>query len=368
MILAGRFLTGLAGGSFSVTAPIYTSEIAQKEIRGTLGSYFQLLLASGIFLVYIWGGYTNPQTTSIICAMVPIVFGIAFFFQPETPVYLLKMGKTQEAKKSLRQLRGGNYDIDAEIVEINKIIEKQNNTHISIRDSFKNKATQRSLLICFSLMFFQQFSGINVVVFYMGTIFEETKIAMSVKEATLLVSAMQIIAIFIASLVIDRLGRKILLIISAMSMALSGISFGIYCTLKDRQLLDSRQIENITFLPILAVCIFRIMFSLGFGTIPWVISAELLPSEIKSNASSVAGTFNWFLAFIVTKFYSNLKDAIGADVAFYIFSSISLIGTVFVFLVVPETKGKTMQQIQDLLNGEKYIDKQNDVKNKAQCT
>lgn len=365
MIFAGRFITGLAGGSFCVAAPLYTSEIAQKEIRGALGSYFQLLLTVGIFLVYIWGGYINPQITSVICAIVPLVFGVVFFLQPETPVYLLKKGKEEEARKSLRKLRGDKYNVDAEIADIKATIEKDKSVNISFRDSFKKRATKRSLLICFALMFFQQLSGINAVIFYVGTIFQETNSGMSPKEATLLVGAMQVGATFVASLIIDRFGRKILLIISDFVMALSGIVLGIYFSLKDRDVLSASEVDNISFLPILSLCIFIIVFSLGFGPIPWMISAELLPAEIKSNASSAAGTFNWLLAFIVTKFYGDLKDAINTDITFYIFSAISLCGTVFIIFFVPETKGKTLEEIQDMLNGDQPDENRQGIENKA---
>ncbi|XP_063925452.1 facilitated trehalose transporter Tret1 isoform X1 [Zophobas morio] len=352
MIFAGRFITGLAGGSFCVSAPLYTSEIAQKEIRGALGSYFQLLLTVGILFAYILGAISSPQIVSVVCAIVPLFFGVVFFLQPETPVYLLKKGKDAEATQALRRLRGNNYDVNGEIQEIKDSIQQAKSMNTSLKESFKKKATKKSLLICFSLMFFQQFGGINAVIFYVGDIFDAANTSLSSSYATIIVGVMQVVATFVASLVIDKFGRKILLIISDLVMALSGIVLAIYFTLKDRELISKEEVNNIAFLPILAVCIFIIVFSLGFGPIPWMISAELLPPEIKSNASSLAATFNWLLAFIVTKFYGDLTKAISTDVTFYIFSVISLIGTVFIIFVVPETKGKTLDEIQRELNGE----------------
>ncbi|RZB39676.1 facilitated trehalose transporter Tret1-2 -like [Asbolus verrucosus] len=355
MIFAGRFITGLAGGSFCVSAPLYTSEIAQKEIRGALGSYFQLLLTVGILFAYLLGAFIDAQIVSVICAIVPLVFGVVFFLQPETPVYSLKKGNEEAARKSLRRLRGDNYNIDAEIADIKASLEEQKSQKISFRESFKKKATKKSLLICFSLMFFQQFGGINAVIFYVGTIFTETGADIEPSIATIIVGVMQVVFTFIASLVIDKFGRKILLIISDFVMGISGILLGIYFTLKDRELITEDELKDITFLPILSLCIFIAVFSLGFGPIPWMISAELLPPEIKSNASSAAGTFNWLLAFLVTKFYRDLTVAIETDTTFYIFSVISLLGTVFIYFVVPETKGKSLEQIQRELNGEREV-------------
>jgi sugar porter (SP) family MFS transporter len=355
MIFAGRFITGLAGGSFCVSAPLYTSEIAQKEIRGALGSYFQLLLTVGILFAYLLGAFIKPQIVAVICAIVPLVFGVVFFFQPETPVYSLKKGNEEAAVKALRKLRGYAYNVDAEIADIKASLEQEKKDRISFGESFKKRATKKSLVICFGLMFFQQLGGINAVIFYVGTIFQGANSGLEPSNVTILVGVMQVVATFVASLVIDKFGRKILLLISDLVMAIAGILLAVYFTLTDRDLISEDEKSNIGFLPILAVCIFIIVFSLGFGPIPWMISSELFPPEIKSNASSAAGTFNWFLAFLVTKFYGDLTNAIMTDTTFYIFAGISLVGTVFIFFLVPETKGKTLAEIQRELNGEKTV-------------
>ncbi|XP_044269112.1 facilitated trehalose transporter Tret1-like isoform X1 [Tribolium madens] len=348
MIFAGRFLTGLAGGAFCVSAPMYSSEIADKDIRGALGSYFQLLLTVGILFAYLLGAFVKPQIVSIICACVPLVFGVVFFLQPETPVYSLKKGNEEAAIKALRKLRGDEYNVEAEVADIKATIEKAEREKIPLLQSLETRAAKISLLICFGLMFFQQLGGINAVIFYVGTIFEEADSGLSASDVTILVGVMQVIATFVSSLVIDKFGRKILLLISGFIMAIAGILLGIYFSLKDN-------VSGIGFLPILGVCIFIIVFSLGFGPIPWMISSEVFPAEIKSNASSAAGTFNWFLAFLVTKFYGDLAKEIGTDVTFYIFSGVSLVGVVFIFFIVPETKGKTLDEIQRELNGEKTV-------------
>lgn len=154
------------------------------------------------------------------------------------------------------------------------------------------------------------------------------------------------VSTFLASLLIDKLGRKILLLGSDLLMAFSGILLGIFFTLKDRDILDEDAIKSLGFLPVLSLCVFMVVFSLGFGPIPWMISSEVFPAEVKSVASSAAGTFNWFIAFLITKFYLNLKNGIGGDSTFYLFAGISVVGTLFVSIFVIETKGKTLDQIQ----------------------
>ncbi|KAJ9586907.1 hypothetical protein L9F63_019498, partial [Diploptera punctata] len=109
MYMVGRFLTGMMGGAFSLTAPVYTGEIAQTEIRGTLGSYFQLMVTIGILFVYGVGSVVSAFVISLICGIVPLVFGAIFFFMPETPLYYLQKGELEKARASLQFFRGKNY-------------------------------------------------------------------------------------------------------------------------------------------------------------------------------------------------------------------------------------------------------------------
>ncbi|KAJ8911433.1 hypothetical protein NQ315_005966 [Exocentrus adspersus] len=351
MIYVGRFLTGLAGGAFCVAAPIYTSEIAEKEIRGTLGSFFQLLLTVGILLSYIIGAYMSPRDVSIVCAVIPIIFAVVFFFQPETPVYYMKNNKPDEALSSLRRLRGSSYNSENEIKEIKEALDQDASIKVSFFQAATTTASKKALFICFGLMFFQQMSGINAVIFYTGDIFTAAGSSLAPSTATILVGVMQVVATFVSSVTVDRFGRKVLLFGSIVFMMLSGLLLGVFFTLKDRDVLDADGIDKISFLPILSLIVFISAFSLGFGPIPWLISAELMPEEIKSTACSAAATFNWLLAFIVTRFYGNLKEAIGGDATFYIFAGISMVGIAFVFIIIPETKGKSFTEVQAILSG-----------------
>lgn len=351
MIFAGRMISGLAGGAFCVAAPLYASEIAEKSIRGALGSYFQLLLTVGILLAYLVSAFVDVFAFTIFCAIVPIVFGVAFVFQPETPVYNMKKGNEKSARAILIRLRGKDYDVDGELRDIKMALEEAEKNKVSLTEAFRSVQAKKATLITFALMFFQQLSGINAVIFYAGTIFKEAGTSLKPEHATILVGCFQVIATFVSSIVIDKLGRRILLMGSDVLMAIAGILLGIYFTMKERNLVDEETLVNINFLPIFALSMFIIVFSLGFGPIPWMIASEISPNEIKSTLSSVGGTLNWFLAFIVTKFYGDLTEALHTDVTFYIFSIISIVGTVFVYFVVPETKGKSLEQIQDELGG-----------------
>jgi SP family facilitated glucose transporter-like MFS transporter 8 len=163
---------------------------------------------------------------------------------------------------------------------------------------------------------------------------------------TIIVGVIQVVFTFISTLVIDRLGRRILLIISDLVMAICTLLIGVYF-----YLLTHQDVSDLGWLPLTSVCLFIVAFSLGYGPIPWMMVGELFAPNIKGIASSLACIVNWILAFLVTRFYADLATSFGIDTTFWIFAVMSAIGTAFVFSVVPETKGKTLHEIQRELGG-----------------
>lgn len=172
MLLIGRLMLGVAGGAFCVSSPQYSAEIAEKEIRGIVGTFFQVLINVGILFVYVVGAFVTVFWTNIICAIIPIVFGVVFFFMPESPVYLVTQKRDEDAIKCYKWLRGSAYDPKAEMDELKKEVEENQRKKISFGEVLKRKSGQRALFIGFGLMFFQQMCGINVVIFNSTTIFE----------------------------------------------------------------------------------------------------------------------------------------------------------------------------------------------------
>lgn len=171
-LLIGRFIIGLAGGAFCVSAPQYSSEIAEKEIRGIVGTFFQLLIISGILFAYVIGAHVTVFRASIIGGLIPLVFGAIFFFMPESPVFLVIEKREEEAMRSYKWLRGDSFDPHSEVDALKADLLESEKNQVSFREVLKRKATKRALVIGFGLMFFQQMSGINVVVFYATQIFK----------------------------------------------------------------------------------------------------------------------------------------------------------------------------------------------------
>jgi MFS family permease len=171
MLLIGRFVIGLAGGAFCVSAPQYSAEIAEKEIRGIVGTFFQLLIIAGILFAYIIGAFLSVFWASVIGGVIPLVFAAIFFFMPESPVYLVIEKRESDAIKSYKWLRGESYNPQEEIDELKQDLLERTQNNVSLKEVFGRRATRKALIIGFGLMFFQQMSGINVVVFYATDIF-----------------------------------------------------------------------------------------------------------------------------------------------------------------------------------------------------
>ncbi|XP_034108147.1 facilitated trehalose transporter Tret1-2 homolog isoform X1 [Drosophila nasuta] len=352
MMYIARFILGIAGGAFCVTAPMYTGEISQKDIRGTLGSFFQLMITIGILFVYGVGSGLNVFWMSIVCGLLPIIFGIIFFFMPESPTYLVSKNRSEAAIKSIQWLRGKEYDYAPEMEELHQIDREIREQEVNIWAALTRPVTIKAMSISLGLMFFQQVSGINAVIFYSAGIFTAAKTGINESMSTILIGVMQVVATFVSTLVVDKLGRRILLLASGIVMALSTTAIGVYFFLKDQ---DEAQVENLGWLPVTSLCVFIIMFSIGFGPVPWLMMGELFATDIKGFAGSIAGTTNWVLAFIITKTFKNLTDGLGTGGTFWLFAGLTVVGIVFVFFIVPETKGKSLNEIQQELAGNRSV-------------
>lgn len=266
MLLVGRILLGISGGAFFVVAPMYIGEIAQKEIRGSLGSFFQLMVTTGILFVYAIGYDLNVFTFSIICGVLPLAFAVAFVFMPESPLYLVSKNRSEDAIKSLKWLRGDHYDISDELNDLQRQHEADINNKISFIAALKRRASVKALIIIVGLMFFLQLSGINIVIFYTGFIFNAAHIDIKTELAIILIGIMQVVATFVASMIVDKTGRRVLLLISISIMAICKILLGVYFYMNSN---DATSVESLGWLPVVALCLYIVVFSLGFGPIPW---------------------------------------------------------------------------------------------------
>ncbi|CAG7716652.1 unnamed protein product [Allacma fusca] len=344
MIYFGRLTTGFCAGAFSLAAPVYISETSQDDLRGLLGSGFQVMVTIGILFVYVVGDLAPWGWLSLVSGFGPLVFLVLMIFPPESPRWLISNGKYLEASEALQWLRGAScsQDVEEELNLIKKSVDEGKQGSVILKD-FLAPSILKPTLIALALMLFQQLSGINAIIFYATEIFEDADSDIRPGICTIIVGVFQVLATALSSILVDRAGRKFLLIVSGAAMCLFLVLLGVFFYLKVD---DPAMEENIGWLPLFSLVFFIIFFSLGFGPIPWVMMGELLPQHVKGLASALATSFNWTLVFFVTRFFNELKDAIGPEWCYWLFAIICAAGTIFVCVFVPETKGRSLDEIQ----------------------
>ncbi|XP_043516632.1 facilitated trehalose transporter Tret1-like isoform X1 [Frieseomelitta varia] len=348
MVLTGRALCGFCVGIASLSLPVYLGETIQPEVRGTLGLLPTAFGNTGILVCFVAGMYLDWRNLALLGASLPIPFMILMFMIPETPRWYISKGKAKRARKSLQWLRGKGTDINDELSAVQKLHteSERNVSQGALMEVFK-KNNLKPVLISLGLMFFQQLSGINAVIFYTVQIFKDAGSSIDENISTIIVGIVNFISTFVAASVIDKLGRKMLLYISGISMCLTLFTFGTFFYVKS----TGTDVTSFGWIPLLSLIVYVIGFSLGFGPIPWLMMGEILPVKIRGSAASVATAFNWTCTFVVTKTYEDIVSVIGPYGTFWMFGTIVVVGFVFVIICVPETRGRSLEEIEKRFAG-----------------
>ncbi|GBP39807.1 Facilitated trehalose transporter Tret1 [Eumeta japonica] len=347
LVLAGRALCGLCVGIGSLAYPVYLGETIQPEVRGTLGLFPTAIGNIGILLCYLAGKYLDWSQLAYLGAALPIPFFALMLMIPETPRWYISQGRRDEAQNALQWLRGKNAKIDNEMRDIERSDAEADSNESMLREIFSRKY-MNSILILLGLMAFQQLSGINAVIFYTVKIFEMSGSSVDEKLSTIIVGIVNFISTFLATAIIDRAGRKVLLYLSSVTMIFTLVILGTFFYVRDCLHLS---VNGLDWIPLTSLMIYLLGFSLGFGPVPWLMMGEILPAKIRGGAASFCTAFNWLCTFTVTKTFQNIIDGIGPYGAFWLFGAICMVGLVFVVVRVPETRGKSLEQIENKMTG-----------------
>ncbi|KAI3372121.1 hypothetical protein L3Q82_006974 [Scortum barcoo] len=363
MLHAGRALTGLASGVTSLVVPLYISEMAHERVRGTLGSCVQLMVVLGIMGVYLAGLFLDWRWLAICSSIPPTLLMVCMCFMPETPRFLLSQGKRREAEEALRFLRGPDAPVEWECARIEEACDEQGSS-FQMSD-LKDPGVYKPLVIGIMLMIFQQMTGINAIMFYAETIFEQAHFKES-DLASVIVGLIQVVFTGVAAMIMDKAGRKVLLIISGVAMAISTTAFGVYFYLTSKLhtppslsllMLDvmneagEEPHADLAWLALVSMAVFITGFALGWGPIPWLVMSEIFPTKVRGVASAVCVLTNWSMAFIVTKTFQDMMSLLTSAGTFWLFASMCIINVIFTIALLPETKGKTLEQIEATFRG-----------------
>lgn len=254
------------------------------------------------------------------------------------------MGMMEEFEVSLQVLRGFDTDISLEVNEIKRSVASSSKRTTIRFAELRQRRYWLPLMIGNGLLILQQLSGINGVLFYSSTIFKEAGVTSS-NAATFGLGAVQVIATVVTTWLVDKSGRRLLLIVSSSGMTLSLLVVAMSFFLKEMVSDESTWYSVFSILSVVGVVAMVVTFSLGIGAIPWIIMSEILPINIKGLAGSIATLANWFVAWIVTM-TANIMLSWNSGGTFSIYMVVCAFTVAFVVIWVPETKGRTLEEIQ----------------------
>merc|ERR1719209_1074048 len=342
-VYIGRFATGLCTGICSVVCPVYVAETATPKMRGLLGACVQLMVVFGVMLVIVMGLAHNWRWVSIACLLMIVIWAVCLLFVPETPAHFISKGEDAAAREALEWLRGTNR-VDQEFYQIKRSLDESAQLSAGLGDLVPSP-NLAPFIVSLMLMFGQQLSGMNAVMFYCVDIFKAAHSGLDPTTANIIIGAVQIVATLLAAVIMDKAGRRLLLNLSAffMVLSISLLGFYFYASVHMKDLSS-----HLSVVPLISLSVFVFAFSLGFGPIPWLMMSELFAPEVKSVASSISTTFNWTLAFLVTATFDSILDGLTAAGAYWLFAAICAATTAYVIIFVYETKGKSLQEIQQL--------------------
>jgi SP family facilitated glucose transporter-like MFS transporter 8 len=253
--------------------------------------------------------------------------------------------KPEDAERSMRLLRGSKHNCDDELNEI-KQHSKSDSEELSFIQHLKEKPTRKAFFIILAQFFFFQFTGINAVVQYTQTIFIEAGIGLEPGVASIFVVSSQLVGILISTVLVDKFGRRVLMFVSTIFMAVCHISIGGYFYVKN----SGGSVDGFSWLPIVSLSLFEVAFGCGIGPVSYVLLGELFTPKAKKVIAPIGKSFNLFMAFVVGLFFPNLVLFIGTAATFFMFAGFSVLALVFSIFFIPETKGKSLIEIQEMLN------------------
>ncbi|XP_066379683.1 sugar transporter ERD6-like 16 [Miscanthus floridulus] len=340
MLYFGRILLGFSTGVLSYVVPVFIAEIAPKNLRGGLATSNQLLICSGSSATYIIGALVAWRNLVLVGLLPCVLLLVGLFFIPESPRWLANVGREKEFHTSLQKLRGEDADVSEEAIEIKEYIESLRSfPKARLQDLFLSK----NIYVGVGLMVFQQLGGINGVGFYASYIFSSA--GFSGKLGTILIGIIQIPITLFGAILMDRSGRRVLLMVSASGTFLGCFLTGVSFYLKAQGLLP----EWVPTLALSGILVYIGAYSIGMGPVPWVVMSEIFSINMKAVGGSLVTLVSWLGSFTISYSFSFLMDWSSAG-TFFMFSAASLVTVLLVAKLVPETKGRTLEEIQDSLN------------------
>ena len=340
LLIVARLVAGAAIGVASFVGPLYISEIAPVEIRGKLVSINQVALTTGIVISYLidyaLAGSQAWRWMFALAAIPAAAFAVGLIFIPDSPRWLVGRRRANEAKAVLMRIRTPER-AESELREIQQGAALQKGRWSELLSPLLRPA----MIVGVGLAIAQQVTGINTVIYYAPTIFKFA--GLSSTAAALLASVgvgiVNVGLTLVAMLLIDRVGRRPLLLVSLAGMAVSLLGLGLAFALPELS-------GSLGWIAVVSLMTYVGSFAVGLGPVFWLILSEIYPLRIRGRAMSVGTAANWIANLIVALTFLTLTQVLGKPATFWLYGIVSIGAWLFAFFLVPETKGRTLEQIE----------------------
>jgi sugar porter (SP) family MFS transporter len=348
VLVIGRLIVGFGVGVASVAAPLYAAELAPAHLRGRFVSLYQLAITIGIFIAYaVDQALTNGDLWRVmlgVSAVPGVLLALAMVPMKESPRWLLRQGREADAVAALSAI-DPSADVAAWKAETQAALAAEAD-QASWRELF-GPTLRRPLMIGVGLAVFQQITGINAIIYYADEIFGAAGFRTAEEQAaatTWAIGGVNILATFIAVAFVDRFGRKPLLQAGLVGMAISLTCVGFCFHRLDASNADGLSIPAVCLLVGLVMYIACFAFSLG--PVVWTVINEIYPNRVRGRGVALATAANWGSAWLVSQFFLTITDGIGQAATFWMFAGFAVLALVWITLRVPETKGRTLEEIE----------------------
>ncbi|XP_058458314.1 facilitated trehalose transporter Tret1-2 homolog isoform X2 [Malaya genurostris] len=350
MILVGRFITGFSCGLVGPPASVYIAETSHPKYRGILLAGVTFAVSSGILVSHVFGTFFHWKMAALFCSFFMAVSYIFVVLCPESPTWLLSKGKRHEAECAFHWLRG--YDAES-TKEFNDMAAKYggNNDASASKESpptlMENVLRKEFIIPLVTLLLFfftMQFSGVNIVAFYSISLMRTT-IGNNINEylAMLIVDLVRVITSLLACILLRSVGRRPLAMLSGCGTTVSLIGLSIFLYFQT----SIQLYQNLSWMSLIFLISYIIFIGIGLFPLPWCMSGEIFPIATRGIGSGLTSSFNFICFFIVIKTGPTLFETVGTNGTFMVYGIISLIGTLLLYMILPETKNRTLQEIED---------------------
>ena len=347
VLLVARIVIGLAVGSASMVVPLYIGEVVPPRVRGGLVSLNQLAITAGILVSYLidygLSGSANWRLMFGLAAIPAVLLFVGMLFQKESPHWLIRQDRIDEARDVLKRVRNDDDDIDGEIHDVQEVSRKQAGTRELLSPSIRPL-----VFVGVMLAVFQQITGINTVIYYAPTLLQGAGFGSSAALlANVVNGAVNVGMTIVAIWLLDRAGRRPLLLSGTAGMAV-GMAITACAFLGGENLHGA-----LAIVAVIGLLVYTGSFAIGLGPVFWLLIAEIYPLRIRGAAMSVATMANWGANFVVTVSFLTLLNAINGVGVFFLFGFLTLVALAYFWRKVPETKGRSLQEIEQELTGSK---------------